>query len=222
MGDEQGKVSSLEGRIEEFQKHRQEATETQIIPRLFGVLALLFLASMFMGFLYWRQGNELRAERDRKAAALAQVDQLSAQQAELQRRIAETDDVGQLKQLAGQVEDLRAKTAVAVAGEAGIAGPPGLPGLNGVPGDPGPAGPPGEPGPVGSPGPGGATGPPGPPGPRGDPGPPGPQGEPGPPGAQGEPGPQGPPGEPAPTTTNTEPATTTTTRPGNRPLIGRP
>jgi hypothetical protein len=187
----------LETRVEEFQIHRKQATETQIVPKLFVALAVISLVALVS--LWWAvgQAQQLRRERNAKAAALTQVKQLTDQQAELQRRIAATDDPGQLKQLAEQVKALGEQARVVAEGEAGPAGPPGLPGLNGIPGDPGPAGPAGPAGPVGETGPqgpagpagaGGAPGPPGPAGPRGDPGPPGPQGEPGPAGPQGEPG----------------------------------
>jgi hypothetical protein len=230
MGDEQERVTDLEARAEDFQVHRKQATETQIVPKLFVALAAVSLIALVS--LWWAvaQAQQLRGERNAKAAALTQVKQLTDQQAELQRRIAATDDPGQLKQLAEQVRALGEQARVVADGNAGPAGPPGLPGLNGIPGDPGspgPAGPAGETGPQGPPGGAGANGAPGPPGPagpRGDPGPPGPQGEPGPAGAQGEPGPQGPPGQDATTTTTTEPATTTTTGPGrgNGPPVRLP
>jgi hypothetical protein len=84
---------------------------------------------------------------------------------------------------------------LALKGDTGPQGPPGLTGLQGPPGPPGEAGPAGEPG---EPGPQGAQGPPGPPGEPGPPGPAGADGEPGPMGPQGDPGPPGPPGEQGP------------------------
>ncbi len=190
--------------------------KTWVIPTLLAVVAILFFSTCF---LWWRtiyQNQELRRERNAKAAALQQVKQLSDQQAELQRRISATDDPGQLRQLAEQVKALGEQTQRVAGGQAGPAGPPGLPGLNGLPGEQGPAG---EPGPSGVNGVDGATGQAGPPGPRGDPGPAGPQGPPGPQGEPGPPGPQGPPGpaaEPVATTTTSAPSTTTTTVPPRR------
>jgi hypothetical protein len=207
VSDQPTSPDDLDARVEDFQVHRKQATETQIVPKLFVALAVVSLIALVS--LWWAvgQAQQLRRERNAKAAALQQVKQLTDQQAELQRRIAATDDPGQLKQLAEQVRALGEQARVVAEGEAGPAGPPGLPGLNGIPGDPGPAGPAGETGPQGPVGPAGVNGTPGAPGPagpRGDPGPPGPQGEPGPAGPQGEPG------QDAATTTTT----TTTTGPG--------
>jgi hypothetical protein len=222
MTDEETKPNDLETRVEEFQAHRKQATENQIVPKLFVALAAVSLVALVS--LWWAvdEAQQARRERNAKAAALQQVKQLTVQQAELQLRIASTDDPGQLKQLAEQVKALGEQARVVADGNAGPAGPPGLPGLNGIPGDPGPsgpAGPAGETGPQGPPGVAGASGTPGaagPVGPRGDPGPAGPQGEPGPAGPQGEPGPQGPPGQDATTTTTTGPGQ------GNGPAVRLP
>jgi hypothetical protein len=205
MTGEGAKSDDLEARVEEFQIHRKQATETQLVPKLFVALAVVSLVALVS--LWWAvgQAQQLRRERNAKAAALTQVKQLTDQQAELQRRIAATDDPAQLKQLSEQVKALGEQARVVADGAAGPAGPPGLPGLNGIPGDPGPpgpTGPAGEAGPQGPAGPAGVNGTPGaagPTGPRGDPGPPGPQGEPGPAGPQGEPG------HDATTTTTTSP-----------------
>lgn len=182
----------------------------RLVTILVALLVVLLLISTWLWNANARTASRYRRANIEKAAALQQVKQLSDQQAELQKRITETNDPGQLRQLADQVKALGEQTRIVATSTAGPAGSPGLPGLNGIPGDPGPSGPPGNQGPQGPPGASGAagtngtSGDPGPAGPQGDPGPPGPQGEPGPP------GPQGPPGQDA-TTTTTEPSTTTTT-----------
>ena len=215
MSDVVTRSDHLDERVEQHKwvQRRRDWLVTALIV----ALCVLLLIACSLGWWAIRQAQDLRRERNRAANALAQVEQLNAQQAELQRRLAETTDPDQREVIAEQLEDLAGVTQRVAEGEAGPAGPPGLPGLNGAPG---PAGPQGEPGPAGVPGaagPQGPVGPAGPPGPRGEPGaagPPGPQGEPGPPGPQGEPGPQGPPGEPgtpAETTTTTTSTTTTTT-----------
>lgn len=213
MGDEvtegQAQIDDLEERVSDFQIHRKEATETQIIPVLFGVLALLFMASCVMGFLYFRQGSELKDERNKAKDALAQVEQLNNQRRTLLEQKEATSDPTLDAALDDRLRALEDQTRGAVVAEASTAGPPGLPGLDGLPGPPGPQGPAGQSvvgpqGPQGVPGPQGVAGPQGATGPQGDPGPPGPQ------------------GEPAPTTTTTTTATTTTTTgPGNGPAILR-
>lgn len=189
----------------------QPRRHDRLIPILMTLLTVLFLLTCFLLWRTSRQAAALRSERNAKTTALQQVKQLTDQQAELQHRLEGTDDPDQLRALAAQIADLRAKTSRATDGEAGEAGPPGIPGLNGLPGADGRDGRDGAPGPAGPAGPAGAVGRPGAPGPAG---PAGPQGDPGPAGPQGEPGPAGPQGEPgqdATTTTTTEPPTTTTT-----------
>jgi hypothetical protein len=209
--DEQGRVDDLEGRVELFKAHRKDATETQIIPKLFAVMAFLFLVTV--ASLWWAidQTGDLRRERNQKAAALTQVQQLTNQQIELQRRLDITSDPAQRDDINDQIDALTNRTQDVAERTAGPAGPPGLPGLDGLPGVPGPPGPPGGQGPPGEAGPPGATGSPGPAGAGGTPGPAGRQGEPGEPGPA---GPQGPPGQDAPTTTSSSSSTTTTTGPG--------
>lgn len=196
MSDVVARSDRLDERTEEFRQNLPRRT-SRVLAALIVALAVLIILS---SFLWWRtahQAEALRRERNDKAAALAQVEQLNHQRQELLERLLRTADAGQQDVLSGQLAELEERTRLAVEGEAGIAGPPGLPGLDGLNGVPGPAGP------------------------AGPQGTPGPQGEPGPAGPQGEPGPQGPPGEPAPTTTTTE--TTTTTGPGNGPpVLGAP
>jgi hypothetical protein len=175
-----------------------------LVPALVAVLVALVLLSSFLWWTSARNADRYRKANTEKATALQQIKQLIDQQAELQRRLAATPDPAQKDAIANQLADLTNKTAVAVEGKAGVAGPPGLPGLNGAPGN---AGPQGSPGAVGPAGPAGVQGPPGA---TGSPGPAGPQGIPGETGPAGPAGPQGPPGEPAPTTSS---STTTTTGP---------
>lgn len=192
----------------------------RLVPAL---LALLGLLIVLICFLWWRsadQAGDLRRERNAKAAALTQVEQLTNQQVELQKRLDATTDPAQRDDINSQIDALTNRTQDVAERDAGPAGPPGLPGLDGLPGQPGPSGPAGVQGPPGEPGPAGATGAQGPPGPAGAAGPPGKQGEPGAPGPPGPAGPQGPPGpsgEPAPTTT-----TTTDPGPGNNPAVRLP
>jgi hypothetical protein len=208
--DEQDRVDNLEERVEVFKAHRKEATETQIVPKLFVALAVLFMASMVMGYLLWNQAADLRQERNRAETALAQVEQLNEQRAGLLEQKKATTDPAQEDALDLRLKALEERTREAVEGTTVLAGPPGLPGLDGLDGLPGPAGPAGPAGQTIV----GPQGPPGPPGREGDPGQTivGPQGPPGPQGGPGPPGPQGEPAPPAETTTTT---TTTTTSPGN-------
>jgi Collagen triple helix repeat (20 copies) len=192
-----------------------------LVTTLVALLVVLLLTSTF---LWWDNAGtaaKYRQANAAKAVALAQVKQLNDQRIDLLTRLAATADPAQKTAIAGQLQDLSAKTSVAVEGKTGAAGPPGLPGLNGAPG---PAGPQGTPGAAGPAGPAGAQGPPGPTGPQGK------AGETGPAGPAGPQGPQGPPGQDATTTTTTttttsppptttssttaSSSTTTTTRPG--------
>jgi cell division protein FtsB len=189
---------------------RRRRENDWLVPVLLAALTILFFATCFLAWRLVVKNGEVVAERNAKANALAQVKQLSDQQADLQRQIAQTTDPAQLAQLAGRVKALGEQTQKVAAGEAGPAGPPGMPGLNGLPGTPGVAGPPGPQGPAGANGANGANGAAGPPGSAGrtgDPGPAGPQGDPGPA------GPQGPAGQDAPTTTTSTSTTSTTTGP---------
>ena len=184
-------------------------------PILLALLALLFFTTLFYAVKYTNQSEDLRKEKDAKAAALQQVEQKNDQLLELDKRYQDASTEAERGQIVAQQRSLLEQTKVVTDAEAGPAGPPGLPGLNGLPGEVGPQGPPGPSGPPGvngvngSPGVNGSAGPPGP---KGEPGAPGPQGEPGPAGPA---GPQGPPGEPAPTTT-----TTTQGNQGNGTPIG--
>jgi hypothetical protein len=204
-------------RVRKLKDHGQ--SNSRLIPVLGAISLLLFFLACGLSWWAISQNQDLRAERNDKANALAQVKQLSDQMQILQLRLADTSDPDQIRVLADQIKELGARTEqVVVNGEPGTAGPPGLPGLNGAPGPPGVQGEPGPQGPLGPQGPAGQSivgprGPEGPAGPQGEPGPPGVQGEPGPPGVQGEPGPAGPPGEPATTTTTTA----TTGPPGPSP-----
>lgn len=213
MSDVVTRSDQLDDRVMKFRR-RTGDRHPALVPALFVALAILAFLSTI---LLWRtadQARTLRKERNEKASALAQVEALTIQQAELHKRLAETTDPAQKEAISGQLEDLTDQTQRAVEGQAGIAGPPGLPGLDGMAGEPGPvgaAGPGGSTGPAGLQGSSGIPGPTGeagPAGPAGASGPVGPQGEAGPAGPQGEPGPagpQGPPGEPTPTTTTTIP-----------------
>jgi uncharacterized coiled-coil protein SlyX len=186
---------------------RRRRENNWLVPALLAALTILFFATCFLAWRLVVKNGEVVAERNAKANALAQVKQLSDQQADLQRQIAQTTDPAQLRQLADRVKALGEQTQKVAAGEAGPAGPPGLPGLNGLPGTPGVAGPPGPQGPPGANGANGAAGTPGAAGRQGDPGPAGPQGDPGPA------GPQGPSGQDAPTTSTSTSTTSTTTGP---------
>lgn len=184
-----------------------------LVPTLVGLLVVLLLLSTWLWAANARTAGKYRKANAAKATALAQIRQLTDQQAELQRRLAATADPAQIGSLNRQLADLTGKTQTAVEGKAGAAGPPGLPGLNGAPGA---AGPQGSPGAAGPPGPAGAQGSAGAPGAAGPGGPQGVPGEMGPPGPT---GPQGPPGQDATTTTTSSPttssssSTTTTTAP---------
>ena len=199
---------------ERIKQLKHQGPNQWLLP-VFGALSLV-LFFIACGLLWWviNQNEDLRRERNEKTSALTRVEQLSEQQAELQRRIEATDDPTQLRSLAEQVKALSEQTSRVAGAEAGPAGPPGVPGLNGLPGEPGAPGVPGSPGPPGPAGANGANGSngapgaAGPPGPRGEQGPAGPTGEQGPAGPQGEPGP---PGEPASTSTSTTTSSTTTT-----------
>jgi hypothetical protein len=216
MGDHDDDVENLTARSDDLDdrlaRYKAGHHGDRLIPALLAVLAILVALSCY---LWWRtahQAEELRRERNEKAAALQQVKQLNDQRLELERRYSQTSDPAQQAAIVAQQRTLLDQTKEVTDREAGPAGPPGLPGLNGAPGPPGPQGEPGPAGPPGQPGANGQTGATGPPGPAGPQGPAGPVGETGPQGEPGPPGPQGPPGEPAPTTT-------TTTGPG-RPMTG--
>lgn len=220
MTDATSRSDDLDDRVEHLQ--RKVGRNDRLVPVLIVALALLLFASLFLLWRTARQAEALRNERNAKASALTQVEQLTNQQIELQRRLNATADQAERDDLNAQLDSLTNRTKDVAGRTAGPAGPPGLPGLDGLPGPSGPAGPAGAQGPAGVPGPAGpagiqgpagARGPAGPAGERGEVGPTGPQGEPGPAGPQGEPGPQGPPGEPAPTTT------TTAGGPGNSPAV---
>lgn len=225
MSDVVARSDDLDQRTDEFRGNQPRRSNRLLTATMVALAVLIVLSS----FLWWRtayQAQALRQERNQKAAALAQVEQLNNQRKELLERLVQTGDPGQQDALSAQLRELEDRTRLAVQGEAGIAGPPGLAGLdglNGLPGPPGPAGPQGDPGPPGTPGAPGLAGAPGPAGSPGGPGPVGPQGDPGPP------GPQGPPGEPATTTTTAPPeetttttssSTTTTTGPPGPPFLG--
>lgn len=198
MSDEQDIADDFEGRVSEFQAHRKAATESQLVPKLFIGLAVLFLAACVLGWWAVDQSADLRRERNDKANALQLVKQLSDKQAELQKRLDATADPATREAINDELDALTNRTQDVAGSDAGPAGPPGLPGLDGLPGAQGAPGPPGAQGPPGEGGP---------PGPQGVPGPPGDPGPAGPPGAPGPPGPAGPPGPPGPE------ATTTTTAP---------
>lgn len=201
--------SDLDTRLDEY-RDRPKVT-SRLLFVLLAALAAFFLTTAYLGYYSFAQARQIKAqlhaierERNEKAAALAQVEQLSVQRQELRRQLEATTDPAAEASINHQLDELADRTQEAIRGEVGPAGPVGLPGLNGLPGAVGPAGPRGEPGPAGPAGESGAIGPRGEPGPSGSPGPPGPKGE---------------PGEPAPTTTTTttDPpppeATTTTTQP---------
>lgn len=219
MSDVVARSDHLDERAEEL-RQKSRGSNRLLTALVVALTALILLSA----FLWWRTANQaeaLRRERNAKAAALTQVEQLTNQQLELQRRLDATTDPAQRDDINAQIDALTNRTQDVAERDAGPAGPPGLPGLDGLPGAPGPAGPAGVQGPAGEPGPAGPVGAQGPAGATGAPGPPGRQGEPGEPGPPGPPGPagpQGPPGEAAPTTT-TSSTTTTTTGPGNSPAV---
>lgn len=225
MSDLGPRADELDDRVSRYRI--QQRRSDKLLPFLLVALALLIALSSVLWWRTARQARELAEQRNEKAAALAQVDQLNEQRLALLDRLEGTGDPAQQEALNEQLRDLAVRTERITEGEAGVAGPPGLPGLDGLNGLPGPAGPPGPQGVPGSSGQSGANGLNGAPG---VPGPAGPQGQPGVPGPQGEPGPQGPPGEPATTTTTTTPApppeetttttTTTTAPPPADPLLG--